>query len=81
MNDLLTKKLLIRQYAVETDIHSFVKGINFEMVWGNKVKARFGRTSAYFASLDDLIQMKKAAGRPKDLDDLEYLRRLKKKQI
>jgi hypothetical protein len=26
IEDLLTKKLLIRQYVVETDIHPFVKG-------------------------------------------------------
>lgn len=37
--DLLKKKLLIRQYAVETDIHPFVKGISFEGVWKNKVRA------------------------------------------
>lgn len=78
IKDLLEKKLLIRQYAVETDIHPFVKGINFEKVWKNKVKAKFGRTFVYFASLDDLIKMKRAAGRPKDLEDLIYLEKLKK---
>ena len=76
--DLLKKKLLIRQYAVETDIHPFVKGISFEQIWKNKVKAKFGDTFIYFASLDDLIKMKRAAGRIKDLEDLKYLKRLKK---
>ncbi len=76
--DLLKKKLLIRQYAVETDIHPFVKGISFEQIWKNKVKAKFGNTFIYFASLDDLIKMKRAAGRIKDLEDLKYLKRLKK---
>jgi predicted nucleotidyltransferase len=75
--DLLKKKLLIRQYTVETDIHPFVKGISFEKVWENKVRAKFGNTFVYFASLDDLIKMKRAAGRPKDLDDLKYLKKLK----
>lgn len=75
--DLLKKKLLIRQYAVETDIHPFVKGISFERVWKNKKKAKFGNTFVYFASLDDLILMKRAAARPKDLEDLKYLKRLK----
>lgn len=78
--DLLKKKLLIRQYAVETDIHPFVKGITFEEAWGNKVRAKFGDTLVYFASLDDLIKMKRAAARPGDLEDLKYLKRLKKKQ-
>ena len=39
-------------------------------------KVEFGNTFVYFASLDSLIKMKRAAGRPKDLDDLKYLRRL-----
>ncbi len=78
VEDLLKKKLLIRQYAVETDIHPFVKGVTFEQVWKNKVKAKFGATFVWFASLDALIQMKRAAGRPKDIEDLKYLRRLKK---
>jgi len=78
IDDLLTKKVLIRQYIVETDIHPVVKGITFENVWKNKVKARFGKTFAWFASLDDLIAMKKAAARPRDQEDLKYLLRLKK---
>lgn len=78
IDDLLKKKLLIRQYAVETDIHPFVKGVRFERVWKNKVKEKFGKIFVYFASLDDLIRMKMAAGRVQDLEDLKYLLRLKK---
>lgn len=78
-DDLLKKKLLIRQYVIETDIHPFVKGISFEQVWKNKVKAKFGDTFVYFASLGDLIKMKRAAGRPKDIEDLKYLKKLKRK--
>lgn len=76
VEDLLQKKLLIRQYAVETDIHPFVKGISFGEVWKNKIKAKFGNTFAYFASLSDLIKMKISAARPKDLEDLKYLKKL-----
>ena len=79
INELLTKKILIRQYALETDIHPFVKGVTFENVWKNKVEAKFGDTSVWFASLEDLIVMKRAAGRAQDLEDLKYLLRLKKK--
>ena len=81
IEDLLKKKLLIRQYAVETDIHPFVKGVSFDHVWKNKVRAKFGNTFVYFASLDDLIKMKKSAGRPKDLEDLKILREIKKSKI
>jgi predicted nucleotidyltransferase len=80
IEDLLTNKLLIRQCLVETDIHPFVKGTTFERIWANKVKARFGQTFVWFASLDDLIEMKVAAGRPKDKEDLKFLRRLKRRK-
>lgn len=80
INDLLTNKVLIRQYLVETDIHPVVKGVTFDRIWKNKVKARFGETFVWFASLDDLIVMKKAASRTKDKEDLKYLRALKKQR-
>ncbi len=79
IDDLLTRKVLLRQYLVETDIHPMVKGVTFERVWKNKVKARFGKTFVWFACLGDLIKMKKAAGRVKDLEDLKYLLELKKR--
>ncbi len=75
--DLLKKKILIRQYAVETDIHPFVTGITFDRVWKNKVRAKLGNTYAYFASLTDLIRMKLAAARPKDVEDVRYLKKLR----
>ena len=78
VDELLTKKILIRQYLVETDIHPYMKGVSFDIVWKNKVKAKFGDTFVWFASLGDLIKMKKAAGRPKDREDLKYLLKLKK---
>jgi hypothetical protein len=80
VDDLLTKKLLIRQYVVETDVHPFVKGTTFDRVWSNKVGSWFGRTFVWFASLDDLIEMKEAAGRPKDKEDLKFLRRLRQRK-
>jgi predicted nucleotidyltransferase len=79
IKDLLTKKVLIRQYLIETDIHPFVKGITFEQVWKNRIRNKIGRTTANFASLHDLIQMKKAAGRAKDREDLKILKQLTSK--
>lgn len=77
--DFLKNKILIRQYAVEADIHPFVKGISFNGVWKNKIKAKFGKTEVYFPSLDDMIKMKKAAGRAIDREDLKYLQQIKRK--
>jgi hypothetical protein len=76
--DLLTQKVLIRQYLVEADIHPFVLGVSsFDEVWARRVEDRIGQTPTAFASLDDLIRMKEAARRPKDLEDLRVLRRLR----
>ncbi len=80
LEDLLTRKVLIRQYLVETDIHPFVTGITFDQVWENRISGTFGKEKVYYASLDDLIIMKEAAGRPKDLEDLKVLKILKEKR-
>jgi hypothetical protein len=78
--DFIENKILIRQYMVEADIHPFVKGITFDEAWQNKIKAKYGNTEVYFPSLDDMIKMKKAAGRPIDLEDLKYLLEIKKRK-
>jgi predicted nucleotidyltransferase len=80
VEDLLTKKVLVREYKVQTDVHPFVKGATFDEVWARKVKAKLGDTFVWFASLDDLIKMKRAAGRAKDLEDLKYLLKLKRRK-
>ncbi len=78
IKDLLTKKILIRQYVLETDIHPFVAGVTFEEVWENRIEDTLGRTKTNFAALDDLIKMKQAAGRAKDIEDMRILIELKK---
>jgi len=80
VEDLLTKKILIRQYWLETDTHPFVAGVTFDQVWANRVEGAIGETPTLFASLDDLIAMKQAAGRPKDLEDLRALLKLRERR-
>ena len=46
-DDLLSKKVLIRQYLVETDIHPFVQGITFDQVWKNRVSGTYGNEKVY----------------------------------
>ena len=75
-SDFLTHKVLIRQSVLETDIHPFVKGVTFPDVWKTKIKGRIGKAVVYFPSLEMMIRMKKAAGRPKDREDLKFLKRL-----
>jgi predicted nucleotidyltransferase len=77
--DFLENKILIRQYQVEADFHPFVKGVTFDDVWKNRIRAKYGNTKVNFPSLDDMIMMKKAAGRTLDKEDLKYLMRIKQK--
>ena len=81
IEDLLKKKVLIRQYTVEVDIHTYVKGVKFQDVWHNRVKAKIGNVLTSFASLDYLIKMKRAAGRTKDKEDLKILLAIKRKKM
>jgi hypothetical protein len=56
-----------------------VAGGDFEGIWRRRVEDRIGETPTAFASLDDLIRMKEAAGRPKDIEDLKALRQLRER--
>lgn len=69
---------MLRQYDLPLDLHPFVEGVpNFEGCWNRRVIADIGGVDASFASLDDLIDMKRAADRPKDREDLRQLERLR----
>lgn len=79
VQDLLDKKVLIGGYVVECDIHPYVTGIqSFEEIWSTSIIEKVMGVPAHFANLDSLIRMKKAAGRPKDIEDLRYLEKLRK---
>jgi hypothetical protein len=61
-------------------LHPFVSGVAFDQVWKNRVSGTYGNERVFYASLNDLITMKQAAGRPKDLEDLKILQILKQKK-
>lgn len=74
IEDFMKYKILLRQnHLILLDIHPSVKGIDFDTLWKNKNTYKVGDIPTYFALLDDLIKMKKAAGRDQDLVDLKQL--------
>lgn len=78
VEDFQRYKILLRQYDLPLDLHPFVKGVpEFAACWKRRVMADLGAVNAPFASLDDLIEMKRAADRTKDREDLRQLERLK----
>ena len=62
---------------VRIDILTLLPGVSAKRAWKNKKRSRYGKTPIYVIGLNELIKVKKAAGRPQDILDLE---RLKKKQ-
>jgi predicted nucleotidyltransferase len=71
--DVLSFGALLR-----VEVHSRVAGANWRQVWERRVQGELLGVRTQFASLDDLIAMKEAAGRrEKDLPDLRRLRRLR----
>ena len=59
------------------DILMSETGVKFDQAWGNRVEIELGGTRVFFISIDDLMANKKAAGRARDLADLEELEKVK----
>jgi len=78
LEELIKKKTLFRQYPLNTDIHPFVKGVKFAEVWKAKKEVEIEKIKVFVPSLEHLIKMKKAAGRKKDIADLEFLEEIRK---
>lgn len=55
------------------DIMTSVTGLEFDAAWPNRIMATFGDVAAPVLGLDDMRKAKRAAGRLKDLADLEEL--------
>lgn len=57
------------------DILTAIDGLCFEEAWLRRVPARFADQPAAVLSTRDLLQNKRASGRPQDLVDAEWLER------
>lgn len=63
------------------DIMNSIEGVIFEEAWKNRkteyIRSKKEDIPIYYLGLEQLIANKRAAGRQKDLDDLDYLNKLK----
>lgn len=78
----LTRDGLIIQFGRppnRIDFMNRVDGLTFSEAWDTRlelqVSLKEARIRVPYVSLDKLIQNKEASGRPRDLEDLEYLRK------
>ncbi len=62
---------------VRVDIIAAVTGVSTEAIWKHRVPGRFGGRAVSYISYDLLLQNKLATGRPKDLLDVENLKRVR----
>ncbi|MEJ2306887.1 MAG: hypothetical protein P8Y62_04105 [candidate division WOR-3 bacterium] len=72
----LTKKNQILQLGYEPvrlDILTSISGCSFSEIWNNRVKEKYGKTTANFIGKRELIKSKRACGRKQDIADLEFL--------
>jgi hypothetical protein len=61
------------------DVHRLVPGVrSYDALRARAQRVRLGDTAVAVASVDDLIAMKRAAGRPQDQIDLEALQAIKR---
>lgn len=77
----VTPSLFLRQRTIvrmgmppfRIEISNFIHGVEFHGCFQRKMEVRIDGVSVKLISLDDLKANKRAAARPKDLDDLENL--------
>lgn len=58
------------------DVWTAIQGVAFDQAWNGRVEKELAGVNLPFLGLSDLIRSKRAAGRPKDLLDIELLREL-----
>jgi hypothetical protein len=84
-NDLSTPGIIV-QFGVppnRIDLLNQIEGVSFSDAWTNRHKEHFtykeGVVPVYFIGVEELIKNKENIRRPKDLDDLKYLYKLRRK--
>ena len=58
---------------VQIHVMSAISGVGWDEVWNGRVEGPFGRHRVPFIGLDAFLRNKRAAGRPKDLADIDAL--------
>jgi hypothetical protein len=75
--DFMSGDILSFGGLLRVEVHSAVPGATWEGIWARRVAGELLGVPTHFASLEDLVSMKEAAGRTeKDVPDLKRLRRL-----
>jgi hypothetical protein len=55
------------------DLLTSITGVKFFDAWKNKIPGKYGKQKVWFIGKKDFIKNKKASGRKKDLQDLDWI--------
>ena len=73
IEQILKKKILFRQFVLQTDIHPFIKGVTFEDAWNSRVEMEIKGLQIFVPSFETLLNMKRSANRERDQEDVRQL--------
>jgi hypothetical protein len=62
---------------VMIELINTISGVSFKTAWENRVAGMYGKSKIFYLSKPDLLKNKKASGRPRDLLDVDELKRVK----
>ena len=74
-DDLLSSNRMLQLGRVPVQIHIMtnISGVSWDTAWSSRRPGIYGNASVHFIGLNVLLENKRAAGRPKDLADLDAL--------
>jgi hypothetical protein len=69
------RRRMLQMGAPPVQIHlmSAISGVEWDEVWFDRVEGVLGRNRVYFLGRETFLRNKRAAGRPKDLADIDAL--------
>ncbi|HEX8028860.1 MAG TPA: hypothetical protein VF491_10385 [Vicinamibacterales bacterium] len=73
--EIVDERRMIEMGVPPVQIHliSSISGVDWSDVWDNRAEGIFGQQTVAFIGRETLIRNKRAAGRPKDLADVDAL--------
>ena len=71
--EILSNDITVFKDRIRIDVQTHTPGLHFDIAWERKTTMTYQGQRFYVVSLDDLVASKIAAGRPKDLEDVQAL--------
>ncbi len=70
---VLEHEITVFKDVLRIDVQTRTPGVEFSDAWRDRVEREVAGVRYWIVSLDHLVAMKRAAGRPKDLEDVRVL--------